>query len=643
MAAALPPDAQQRLDALRRFLVVDAPEEDELDRLVRLAATVYGVEYAALMLREGDAERVAFAHGVAPDRFGPEAPLMVHAVGPRLPFAVADASADARFAKNALVHGEAAVRFVAGVPLKSVHDFTIGTLVIMDPQSQEMNGEGLALLVDLGALVEPALNLREVSAERDTIATQRDAVTAERNAALAERDAAMAERDRLTSEAADADPWAALLDLAPAALAVTGPEGDVLYANAAARAILGLGDAVSSGPLADRLDAESVAALPALLAAPPGTTDVLTADGRPCRLTAAAADVAGAGAVLVAFQTAGPEGDAIAAALADRDAVAATLAVKEMELEARVTELMTATATLAAKEGELESAAAALQAHEAALRTAAAEVHEKETALHAAAAALAARDAEAEAYHAHRLALGRDRDALSAAVHHELRSALTGVLGYAEMLADDTDDANHAVGQTMVTASERLLRLLSGTLHLGRLDADEPPLVPVDIAPLVAAAVAPFRAATEARDLALYAEIPPTPLYAHADAGAVVSIIETFLSNAVTHTAQGGIRIRLSADDDAVSVEVQDTGRGMEEEKLAHVLGMAGEAAARPYGGVGLALARRLAERMDAQILASSVPDQGTVFRLLLPSAPNPLTELPGGDGAMAQVREESE
>ena len=36
-------DAQQRLDALRRFLVVDAPEEDELARLVRIAANVYGV------------------------------------------------------------------------------------------------------------------------------------------------------------------------------------------------------------------------------------------------------------------------------------------------------------------------------------------------------------------------------------------------------------------------------------------------------------------------------------------------------------------------------------------------------------------------------------------------------------------------
>lgn len=619
----LPPDAQQRLDALRRFLVVDAPEEDELDRLVRLAATVYGVAYAVLTLREGDAERVAYVHGTAPDTFGEGAALMDLPPGPRLPFSVADASADARFARNPLVHGAAGVRFCAAVPLKSVHDFTIGTLAILDPEAQEMNGEGLALLVDLGALVEPVLNLRQVEAERD--AARRDA-----EAAAAERDAP-----------ADDGPWAALLDLAPAPLAVAGPDGALLYANAATRALLGLGDAVSGGHLADHLDDASEPPLGTLLVDPSAAAEVCTTDGRAFRLTAAPADAAGAGAVLVAFREAASDADALAAVEADRDAVAAALVGKERELEARSTELLTATATLAAKEAELEAAAAALHAHEEALRAAAAELHHKETALAAAADALAARDAEADAYHAHRLALCHDRDALAAAVHHELRSALTGVLGYAEMLADDDaeDDPHREIGRTMVAASERLLRLLSGTLHLGRLDADEPPLEVVEAAPLVEMAVEPFRTAADARDLALYAELPAEPLYALADAGAVVSIIESLLSNALAHTTQGGIRIRLAASDDDVTVEVQDTGAGMDEAALTHVLTAAPRGIDRRGGGhgVGLALARRLAERMGAQILATSVPGQGSVFALQLPTAPAPAAPaLPGGDGALA-------
>ena len=93
-------DAQQRLDALRRFLVVDAPEEDELARLVRVAASVYGVSYAVLTLREADGEGdeaegaqvVAAAFGVAGEGFGEGSALIDGVEDPPMPIAVADAS-----------------------------------------------------------------------------------------------------------------------------------------------------------------------------------------------------------------------------------------------------------------------------------------------------------------------------------------------------------------------------------------------------------------------------------------------------------------------------------------------------------------------------------------------------------------------
>src|SRR5690606_4282436 len=143
----MPNDDQQRLEALKRFFVLDHTEsEEETARLVRVAAQVYGVAYAVLTLREGEDERVAAAYGFDPAALPEDAVFCERAAGPSIPLTVADASDDARFAKNPLVHGPQAARFYAGVPLKSADGFTLGTLALLDPTAQELNGEGLAML-----------------------------------------------------------------------------------------------------------------------------------------------------------------------------------------------------------------------------------------------------------------------------------------------------------------------------------------------------------------------------------------------------------------------------------------------------------------------------------------------------------------
>src|SRR5690606_18844027 len=215
---------------------------DEIARLVRVAAEVYGVAYAALTLRDGEGERVAAAYGFDAATLPADALFCARAAGPSIPLTVADASADERFAKNPLVHGSQKARFYAGVPLKSTEGFTLGTLALLDPTAQDLNGEGLAMLVDLGALVEPALNLRQARearaeaergradaeamlqearqaleraeahraalaveleatrAERDTARSDGDALQSAYEATAAERDAAQAEQATLRRE-----------------------------------------------------------------------------------------------------------------------------------------------------------------------------------------------------------------------------------------------------------------------------------------------------------------------------------------------------------------------------------------------------------------------------------------------------------
>ena len=92
--------------------------------------------------------------------------------------------------------------------------------------------------------------------------------------------------------------------------------------------------------------------------------------------------------------------------------------------------------------------------------------------------------------------------------------------------------------------------------------------------------------------------------------------------------------MRITPGNGTTVVEVQDTGVGMDPGSLADALAGAASGVSRPGGGVGLglALARRMADRMGAALSGHSVPGQGSVFRLTLRTAPR-VVDSPGGDG----------
>ncbi|MDX1440003.1 MAG: GAF domain-containing protein, partial [Rubricoccaceae bacterium] len=166
---ALTQEDQHRLDALKRFFVLDhAPSEDELSRLVKFTGQLFGVAYAALALRQDDgSEEIVASYGFELSELPEGAVLMERPTGPSIPVAVEDASQDERFSNNPIIHGDTAAKMFAGVPLKSGQGFTLGTLALMDPSPQEMNGEGVAMLAEIGALVEPVLQFTQVRDEHE--------------------------------------------------------------------------------------------------------------------------------------------------------------------------------------------------------------------------------------------------------------------------------------------------------------------------------------------------------------------------------------------------------------------------------------------------------------------------------------------
>src|SRR5690606_36811711 len=98
-----------------------------------------------------------------------------------------------------------------------------------------------------------------------------------------------------------------------------------------------------------------------------------------------------------------------------------------------------------------------------------------------------------------------DRNRLLSGVSHEIRSTLTSILGYAEMLSDEAGPAARPMAERILGSSTRLLQTLDTVLITARLEAEgEATLKRLDVGAAVEAAAAPFRPRAEARDLAFF-------------------------------------------------------------------------------------------------------------------------------------------
>jgi signal transduction histidine kinase len=223
-----------------------------------------------------------------------------------------------------------------------------------------------------------------------------------------------------------------------------------------------------------------------------------------------------------------------------------------------------------------------------------------------------------------------------ASVSHELRTPITAIRGYAEAIADGAarqgEEMDDAVAVIRDEAS-RLERLVQDVIDLARLGAREFRLHPVevDLAPTLRDAVkahAP-RAADAGVDLGVDVR---DGLVATTDPGRVRQILENLLENALRVTPDGGaVRVAGAPERSGVSLEVSDTGPGINPADLPHVFERSYlwgvSRGVREVGtGLGLAIVRELATALGGRLEVRSDPGRGTTFRLILPArAPQPV------------------
>jgi signal transduction histidine kinase len=241
--------------------------------------------------------------------------------------------------------------------------------------------------------------------------------------------------------------------------------------------------------------------------------------------------------------------------------------------------------------------------------------------------------------------LDRLKDEFVLTASHELRSPLTSVQGFAELLMLDADSLTPRQRETVeiiLDNCRHLVRLLNDLLDLARSDAGRLAvrLQPTEVAPLIEDVVRTMRAQTEAAHQSLGEDVRPGLPLIDVEPDRIRQILVNLLTNAHEYSPEGAsIGIAARALGAEVEISVSDDGPGIPADQLERIFerftrGDAGLTQRVGGTGLGLAISKSLVELHGGSIAAESTPGQGATFRVRLPIASG--AAVGGGPGRAA-------
>jgi len=226
--------------------------------------------------------------------------------------------------------------------------------------------------------------------------------------------------------------------------------------------------------------------------------------------------------------------------------------------------------------------------------------------------------------------LDRLKDEFVLTASHELRSPLTSVQGFAELLMLERETLTPKQVETVeiiLDNCNHLVRLLNDLLDLARSDAGRLSvrLRPTELPPLIDEVVRTMRAQTEGSHQALIEEIDPQLPTVEAEADRIRQILVNLITNAHEYSPEGAnIEVKARVIGDEVEVSVTDDGPGIPETQLEHIFerfvrGDAGLTQRVGGTGLGLAISKSLVELHGGTIEVDSTVGSGSSFRFRLP------------------------
>lgn len=232
----------------------------------------------------------------------------------------------------------------------------------------------------------------------------------------------------------------------------------------------------------------------------------------------------------------------------------------------------------------------------------------------------------------HNEELTREKQSIMQTITHELRSPLSAIRGYAEMIATDKESSiciRHA--KTIGDTSGRMAGMIDTLLNYFRLDSGKETVcsLPFRVKSIAEILETEFMPQMEKKRLA-FETVNEADEVVMGDRNLILRIGSNLLSNALKFTQKGSVRLITGYSDGNFMLAVDDTGTGIDKGKQNRIFKpfeRLGNAATQDGFGLGLAIVRSLAELMDGSITVESVPGKGSRFTVTLPLEKSTETE----------------
>lgn len=236
------------------------------------------------------------------------------------------------------------------------------------------------------------------------------------------------------------------------------------------------------------------------------------------------------------------------------------------------------------------------------------------------------------------VSIDRERADFLAVVSHEMRTPLTSIISFSELLRGEADglspDGLRFLG-IIERNADRLLRLIDDLLLLNRLEGGSPPLelTQVSLPDLAAESVKSARPVAAKSGVTVHLDAGEGPDVV-ADPRRLTQVLDNLIGNAVKFShVEGPVRVRLRYVHGTWRIDVSDTGIGIPPDEKARLFGLFVRGsnaltAGLPGTGLGLAIVKSLVEMHGGHVKVESMLDRGTTFSVFLPVHP---TAVPQG------------
>jgi len=235
--------------------------------------------------------------------------------------------------------------------------------------------------------------------------------------------------------------------------------------------------------------------------------------------------------------------------------------------------------------------------------------------------------------------IDRMKTELVSMVAHELRSPLTCISGFSELLLDTnlTPEQSEEYANIILKESNRLSDLINKFLDISKIEAGKSQLrrSPVDMKMLVEKVLDFNSQLADKKNIDVKFDSPPEVATVQLDRDMMEQAILNLFSNAVKYSPnEASVTVRLQEENSSLIINVEDTGYGIPEDALPHIFDkfyrITDNENVRDVtgSGLGLSLVREIVEIHGGQIKVKSVINKGSTFTITLPKNTTELNEM---------------